>query len=154
MNSFDQFDSLLSNDLCHIFFAFTFVFIVFEFIIFEFFKFTDNFIRKFKKFKILHFNWKHYIKFVSNYIVIKHFEKLIFLWIHISSLQLFTCNMVKQNDLILSNTFENFALLLKFKSIDLIVKFKFSSEKSKFESCALNEKNQWNFWVRNSIKRL
>ena len=48
--------------------------------------------------------------------------------------------MFKQNDLIISNTFKNFAMLLKFKSINLIVKFKFSFEKSKFESCALNEK--------------
>ena len=48
--------------------------------------------------------------------------------------------MFERNDSILSNTFENFALLSKFKSIDLIVKFKVLSEKSKFASCALNEK--------------
>ena len=48
--------------------------------------------------------------------------------------------MFKQDNSILSNMSKNFALLSKFKSIDLIVEFKFSSEKSKFESCALNEK--------------
>ena len=48
--------------------------------------------------------------------------------------------MFKQNDSILSNTFENFALLSRSKSIDLIVKFKLLFEKLKFESCTLNEK--------------